>query len=71
MLDYMKSLKDWMTMTCHLYDSKCGKMLTIACCGMQSKDGATQKLLWKILNVVMVDDGVPYVNFKGFITKNA
>ena len=34
------------------------------------KDGATQKLFCKNLNVVMVDNGVPNTNFMGFMVDN-
>ena len=43
----------------------------IACCDMQSKDGTTHIHLCKNLNVVMVEDGVSNVNFKGFVVDNA
>ena len=44
MFDHVKRLKDWTTLTYHVYDSKYYKMLTIARCDMQSEDGATQTL---------------------------
>ena len=34
---------------------------------MQSEDGAIQTLFWKILNLVMTNNGVSNVNFKGFM----
>jgi hypothetical protein len=40
MFHHIKRLKDWTTMTCHMYDSRYCKVLTIACCDMQSEDGA-------------------------------
>jgi hypothetical protein len=42
MFDHIKRLKDWTTMTCHVYDSRYCKVLTIAYCDMQSEDGAAQ-----------------------------
>ena len=54
-------------MICHVYDSKYDKVLMIACCDIRSKNGATQKLLWENLNVVMANNGVPNVNFEGFM----
>ena len=54
-------------MVCHVYDSCYYKVLTIACCNIQSEDGAAQTLFWKKLNVVMTDNMVPNVNFKGFM----
>ena len=54
-------------MVCHVYNSRYCKVLTIACCNIQSEDGAAQTLFWKNLNVVMADNGVPNVNFKGFM----
>ena len=43
MFDHVKCLKDWTTLTCHMYDIKYYKALTIVCCDMQSKDGANPK----------------------------
>ena len=34
-------------MACYVYDSRYCKVLTIACCDMQSDDGTTQNLLGK------------------------
>jgi hypothetical protein len=47
MFDHVKRLKDWMTMACHVYDSRNCKVLTIACRDMQSEDGAAQILFWE------------------------
>ena len=71
MFDHIKRLKDWSTMTCHMYDSRYYKPLTIACCNMQSKDGAAQVLFWENMNSVMVENGVPNINFKGFMVDSA
>jgi hypothetical protein len=71
MLDHVKRLKDWTTMAYHVYDSRYCKVLTIACCDMQSEDGATQTLFWENLNDVMAENGVPKTNFKGFMTDSA
>ena len=38
MFDHVKCLKVWTTFVCHVYDSKYCKVLTIACCNMQSED---------------------------------
>lgn len=54
-------------MTCHVYDSDYCKVLTVACCDMQSEDGGAQTWLWKKLNVVMAENGVSSVNFKDFM----
>ena len=71
MFDHVKRLKDWTTMACHVYDSRYCKVFTIACCDMQSEDGAAQIFLGENLNVVMADNGVPNVNFKGFMADSA
>lgn len=67
MIDHVKRLNDWTTFTCHMYNSKYCKVFIIVCCNMQSKDGATQILFWENLNLVMADNGVLNVNFKGFM----
>ena len=71
MFDHVKRLQDWTTMTCHVYDCKHCKVLTIACCDMQSEDARALIVFWEILNVVMLDNDVPNVNFKGFMADNA
>ena len=71
MFDHVKYLKDWTTFACYVYDSKCCKMLTIACYDMQFKDGVTQMLFWKKLNFVMLENGVSIVNFKVFMANNS
>jgi hypothetical protein len=72
MFDHVKRLKDWTTMTCHVYNNPYCKVLTIACCDMQSEDGATQIFFWENLNFVMAENSVPNVlNFKGFMANSA
>ena len=71
MFDNVKRLKDWTAMTCHVYDNRYCKVLTIVCCDMQSEDGAEQNIFWKELNFIMADNGVPSVNFKGFLANSA
>jgi len=38
---------------------------------MQSEDGAAQTLFWENLNIVMAENIVLTVNFKGFMADNA
>ena len=71
MFDHVKRLKDWTTMTCHVYNCRYYKVLIIACCEMQSEDNATQIFFWKKLNFVIAENCVPNVNFKGFMTDSA
>ena len=71
MFNHIKHMKDWTTLACHVYDSKCCKVLTITCCDMQSVDGATQTLLWENLNSIMVKNEVSTVNLKGFMADSA
>src|ERR1700737_2135863 len=71
MFDHVKCLKGWTTLVCHVYDSKYCKVLTIACCDMQSEDGVAQTFFWKNLNSVMSENGVSKVNFKGFMADSA
>lgn len=71
MFDHIKRVKDWTTMACHVYDSKYCKVLTIACCDMQYEDGVAHTLIWDSLNVVMTNNGVTSVNFKGFMADSA
>ena len=47
MFDYVKRVKDWTTMACHVYDSVYCKVMTIAVCDMQSEDCSAQVLFWR------------------------
>ena len=67
MLDYVKHVKDWTIIAYHVYSSRYCKVLIIACCDMQSKDGTVQTLFWENLNVVIAKNGISKVNFKGFM----
>jgi hypothetical protein len=60
-------IKHWTTMVCHVYDSACCQVMTIAVCNMQSEDAIVQSVLWKNLNDVMVKYGIPESKFKGFM----
>ena len=53
-------------MAYHVYDSQYCKVLTIACCDMQSEDGTIQTLFWNKLNVVMTQNSISNVIFKEF-----
>jgi hypothetical protein len=71
MFDHVKRLNDWTTMGCHVYDSTYCKVMTIACCDMQSEDASAQILFWQNLNSVMHEHGVSSINFKGFMADSA
>ncbi len=71
MFDHVKRVKGWTTMACHVYVSTICKVLTIACCDMQSEDQKAQILFWENLNKVMAENDVPHVNFKGFMADSA
>jgi len=64
MFDNVKRLKDRITMTCSVYDSRYCRVLTIACRDIQSEDGATQILFWKKLKFVISKNGVANIIFK-------
>ena len=71
MFDHVKRVDKWTTMACHVYDSRYCKVLTVAICDMQSEDHIAQILFWENLNKVMANNGVPNVNFKGFMADSA
>ena len=58
-------------MMCDVYNNKHCKVLTRTCCDVQSKDARAHTIFWENLNVVMLENGVPNVNFKGFMADNA
>ena len=69
--DHVKRLKDWTTIACHVYDNKYCKVLTIAYCEMQSKDGVAQTLFWKNLKSDMLENELSKLNFKSFMADSA
>ncbi len=71
MFDHIKRVKEWTMMACHVYEPRYYKVLTIACCDMQSEDHKAQALFWENLNKVMAENGVPNVNFRGFMADSA
>jgi hypothetical protein len=71
MFIHVKRVKNWTTMTCHIYDSTYCRVMTIAVCDMQSEDAAAQMVLWKNLNDVMARHDVPEPKFKGFMANSA
>ena len=71
MFDHTKHLKDWTTMACHVYNDKYYQMLTIVCCDMQFEDGATQIIFLEQNQMLpWQKNGVPHVNFKGFMANS-
>jgi len=71
MFDYVKRVKEWTTMDCHMYDSQYKKVMTISTCDMQSEDMKIQVQFWGCLNNVMSKNRVDHPNFKGFMADNA
>ena len=71
MFDHAKRVHPWTTMACHVYDSTYCRVMTIACCDMQSEDNTAQQVMWKNLNAVMARNSVPNVQFKGFMADSA
>jgi hypothetical protein len=71
MFDHVKRVKYWTTMACHVYDSTYCRVMTIACCDMQSEDTAAQIVFWKNLNAVMERHDIPNPQFKGFMADSA
>jgi hypothetical protein len=58
MLDYVKRVKKWTMMACHVYDSVYCHIMAIVVCDMY-------------LNVVLARHGIPEPKFKGFMEDNA
>ena len=71
MFDHVKRVKHWTTMACHVYDSTYCRVMTIACCDMQSEDKDAQVVFWKNLNAVMERHDVPHPQFMGFMADSA
>ena len=47
MFDYVKRVKSWMTMACHVYDSTSCHVMSIVVCDMHSVHVAAQSVVWK------------------------
>jgi hypothetical protein len=60
-----------MTFACHVYDFFFLHVMTITICDMQFEDTKVQCVMWWKLNKVMAKNGVPNLNFKGFMADNA
>jgi hypothetical protein len=71
MFDHVKRVKLWTTMACHVYDSTYCRVMSIACCDMQSEDADAQIVFWKNLNAVMARFNVAKPQFKGFMADSA
>ena len=71
MFDHVKRVKHWTTMGCHVYDSTYCRVMTIACCDMQSEDTDAQIVFWKNLNAVMERHDIPNPQFMGFMADSA
>ena len=71
MFDYVKRVKDWTTMACHVYDSLDCEVMTIAVCVMQSEDCIAQVLFWRNLKSIVQRHGLDDVQFKGFMANSA
>jgi hypothetical protein len=69
--DHVKRVEGWTTFAYHVYDSFYCKVMIIAICDMQSEDTKAQCVMWRNLNEVMANNGVPNPNFKGFMVNIA
>jgi hypothetical protein len=69
--DHVKSVQEWTTMVCHVYDAAYCKVMTIAVCDMQSEDTKVQCIMWGEFNNLMRKNGVENPNFKGFMADSA
>ena len=47
MFNHVNQVRQWTTMVCHVYDSTYRRVMTIACCNMQSEDNDAQMVFWK------------------------
>lgn len=54
-----------------MHDSKYCKVFIIAYYDMQSKDTTIETVFWKNLNVVMAENSVLDISFKGFMADSA
>lgn len=57
-------------MACHVYNNKLCKVFTIPCSIVQLENAQTQIICWENLYVIMLDNGVANINFKGFMVDN-
>jgi hypothetical protein len=67
MFDHVKRVEVWTSLACHVYESFYYKVMMIAICDMQFEDTKVKCVMWQNLNKVMAKNGVPNLNFKGFM----
>ncbi len=71
MFDHVKRVEGQTTLACHVYDSFYCKVMMIAICDMKFENMEVQCVMWRNLNKVKVNNGVPNPNFKGFMANSA
>lgn len=65
--DFVKRIKEWTTMACHVYNPFVQEMQTIAIGDFKVEDTDAQILFWELLNRVMEREGFKKAQFKGFM----
>lgn len=71
LFDFVKRMKDWTTMACHVYNPFLQELQTLAICEFKVEDTEAQVLFWEMLNRVMEKHGFPKAQFKGFMADEA
>jgi hypothetical protein len=61
----------WCTMSAHVYDHVYRGLCTIFVCELVSKDSAALQTAWKVMRRVCAENGLPNVEFCGFMADNA
>lgn len=69
--DFVKRMRDWTTMACHVYNPYVQEMQTIAIGDFKVEDTEAQTLFWTLLNNVMKKEGYKKPEFKGFMADEA
>jgi hypothetical protein len=71
MFDHVKHVEGWMTFAYYVYDFFCYKAMMIAICDIKYENTKNLCVTWENLNKIMVSNGVPNLNFKGFMAESA
>lgn len=69
--DFVKRMRDWTTMACHVYNPHIQEMQTIAIGDFKVEDTQAQALFWSLLNKVVEKEGYKKPKFKGFMADEA
>lgn len=67
--NHVHKVSGWPTMSAHVYDPFIRELATAAMCKFRVEDWHAQIEFWKMLNVVVQQNGFDKLEFRGFMVK--